>query len=163
MAAAFTQPALAQDPIGAIIAPAAWSVRPNPAQSAVHIGKTSLDGQSRFLGGCSKALGDGLTGTFADYTGSDLQRLDGAAERVLVEVSGEAWKEAFAAQLRYVAATRSWALVKPLAPIFVASFSRGAKLTVLNGERRQVFSFDLTGSTAAARTMREVCGFGTGF
>lgn len=163
MAAAITQPAWAQDPIGAIIAPEAWGVRPNPSQAMVNISKIGLDGRTRFLGGCSKALGEGLSGTFADYAGAALQRVDGDAERVLVEIRGEAWKEAFAAQLRYAAGTRSWTLARPLAPIFVASFSRGARMTVLNAERQEVFSFDLTGSTAAARTMREVCGFGTGF
>ena len=100
----------------------------------------------------------GFIGTFSRYGGTGLQTVDGESERVLFEVSGEDWKEAFAVQLRYAAAGGSWEIVNPLAPVFLASFSRGQQLTVVNSQRQRVFSFDLTGSTAAVRAMRTTCG-----
>lgn len=139
-------------------APPAWAIRPSGEGSA-EISATAHGGAATFVGGCSRLAGPGFGGAFARYSGNGLQRIDGEIERVLFEVSGQEWKEAFSAQLRYSAATRSWELAKILAPVFVDSFSRGQTLAVVNGQRQEVFAFDLTGSTGAARAMRNACGF----
>lgn len=160
LAAASIQPAPAQ-PIApaAIVPPDAWTVAPDTARGLVQIGKTAVDGRTIFTGGCNKLYDPGFSGTISRYGGSGLQRAGGQIERVLFEIEGEDWKEAFSAQLRYVAGSGSWEIAKVLAPVFVNSFSRGSKLTVRNSRREKVISFDLTGSSAAARTMRAVCGF----
>src|SRR5262249_21179996 len=100
----------------------------------------------------------GFLGLFSSYRGTGL-RTDGEIERVLFYVRGEDWQEAFSAQLRYASSSGAWEIVKALPPVFVNSFSRGATLAVVNGQREEVFAFDLTGSTAAARAMRSTCGF----
>lgn len=159
-----TQPAMAQEDVPivppdaeTVLPPDAWTAV--PSLSAVQISKTAKDGTTQFVGGCDKRLGPGLTGSFSGYRGADLQRIDGQSERVLFYVSGAEWKEAFAVQLRYSARRQSWEIAKMLAPVFVNSFARGGELTVLNSARQAVFSFDLTGSSNAARTMRSTCGF----
>jgi hypothetical protein len=144
--------------VGAASTPDPWSVSANPGQSMVQIDKVSIGGNAQFNGGCSKAIGAGFIGAFSHYRGAALQTADGASERVLFEVTGEDWKEAFAAQLRYSAVSGSWEIAQPIAPVFLASFSRGQALTIVNAQRQKVFSFDLTGSTAAVRAMRCVCG-----
>ena len=151
-----SSPQSAPAPVGP---PPAWTVAAGPAAGAVRISATATDGGAMFVGGCSREAGPGMTGSFSGYAGTALGRIDGESERVLFEVSGEGWKEAFAVQLRYVARSDSWDIEKVLAPVFVSSFSRGGELTVLNSRRQEVFSFDLTGSSAAARAMRDGCGF----
>lgn len=160
LVAGFAQPALAQ-PVtpSAITAPDAWTVAPDPARGLVQIGKTAKDGRTVFTGGCNALYDAGFSGTISRYGGPGLQRIGGQIERVLFEVDGDGWKEAFSAQLRYVASSGSWEIAKVLAPVFVNSFSRGATLTVRNSAREKVITFDLAGSSAAARTMRSVCGF----
>jgi hypothetical protein len=164
LAAALSGPVLAQPgmvqpaPPPPSAPPSSWTVSPDRARGLVQIGAEAEDGSARFVGGCNKLAGPGFIGRFLGYQGGKL-RTDGSEERVLFMVSGAGWREAFAATLRYAASSGSWEIVDTLAPVFVNSFSRGGRLTVLNGEWQEVFSFDLTGSTIAARTMREVCGF----
>lgn len=145
-----TQPAVTAVP---------WAVVPSPDRPSVRISKAAADGTTQFVGGCDRQAGPGLQGRFVNYAGADLQAMDGQIERVLIEVRGAEWKEAFAAELRYNARSRSWELAKPLPPVFVGSFSRGAKLAVRNSQWQEVFTFDLTGSSNAAQTMRSACGF----
>lgn len=160
IATAVAQPGFAQSASApAVTPPDAWTVAPDPARGLVQIGKTAQDGRTVFTGGCNSLYEPGFSGTISRYSGSGLQRVGGQIERVLFEVEGEEWKEAFSAQLRYVASSDSWEIAKVLAPVFVNSFSRGATLTVRNAARQKVITFDLTGSSAAARTMRSVCGF----
>jgi hypothetical protein len=156
----FAPPIAAQVTSGIVAAlgPDSWSVSASPGQSMVQIGKVAIGGNAQFMGGCSKAIGEGFIGTFSRYRGAGLQTIGGESERVLFEVTGEDWKEAFAAQLRYSPVSGSWEIANPIAPVFLASFSRGQELSVLNSQRQKVFSFDLTGSTAAVRAMRSVCG-----
>ncbi len=139
-------------------APEAWTVSVDERQPAVRIGKTAVDGSTQFIGSCSRQGGPRFAGVFIRYAGADLQQVDGAAERVLFEVRGDEWKDAFAVQLRYSARSRSWAIAGSLAPVFLDSFARGRSLVVLNSQRQPVFAFDLTGSGNAARTMRSTCG-----
>lgn len=153
-----TAPAVAQDE-SLSIPPVAWTVVPSPDRPSVQISKTATDGTTLFVGRCDKLVGPGLAGSFSRYGGADLQTVDGQSERVLFEVRGAEWKEAYAVQLRYSARNGSWSIANALAPVFVGSFARGGELTVLNSQRKEVFSFDLTGSGNAARTMRSVCGF----
>ena len=138
--------------------PPAWTATPDEARGAVEIAAMSKDGAVRFVGGCDKASEPGLTGSFSGYRG-DALRKDGQIDRVIVYASGEDWRDAFSVQLRYDATGNSWQIAKPLAPVFLRSFSRGGTLTLANGRGQDVFVFDLTGSTAAVRTMRKVCGF----
>jgi len=165
LASVLAQPAVAQSVAKPIVAPPAvsspdaWTVAPDPARGLVQIGKTAADGRTTFTGGCNSLYDPGFSGTISRYNGTGLQRSGGQIERVLFEIDGEGWKEAFSAQLRYVASSNSWEIAKVLAPVFVNSFSRGGTLTVRNAAREKVMSFDLTGSSAAARTMRSVCGF----
>jgi hypothetical protein len=165
LVSASVQPAFAQSvtrqPVTppAITPPNAWTVAPDTARGLVQIGKTATDGRTVFTGGCNSLYDAGFSGTISRYNGTGLQRIGGQVERVLFEIDGEEWKEAFSAQLRYVASSGSWEIAKVLAPVFVNSFSRGATLTVRNANREKVITFDLTGSSAAARTMRSVCGF----
>jgi hypothetical protein len=159
LAVALSQPAVAQPLSPAPIpAPPAWTVSPDAARGIVQIGSIAKGSVAQFVGGCSKLAAPGFVGTFSRYRGYGL-RTDGGIERVLFYVRGEDWQEAFSAQLRYSRSSGSWEIVEPLAPVFVNSFSRGATLAILNSSHEEVFSFDLTGSTAAARTMRNVCGF----
>lgn len=150
----------ARPPVAAPTAPVeSWSAVANTSRPAAQIGKTATDGVTRFSGGCSQLAGPGFSGRIVGYSGGELQAVDGQSERVIMEVRGAEWREVFAAQLRYNARDRSWELANTLAPIFVSSFSRGGTLTVLNSQWRPVVAFDLTGSTNAARIMREACGF----
>lgn len=159
LALALSQAATAQPVSPApILAPPAWTVSPDAARGIVQIGSIAKGAVAQFVGGCSKLAAPGFLGTFSRYRGNGL-RTDGGIERVLFYVRGEDWQEAFSAQLRYSRNSGSWEIVEPLAPVFVNSFSRGATLAVLNSSHQEVFAFDLTGSTAAARAMRSVCGF----
>lgn len=147
-------PAAAQE----AAAPEAWSVNADESRATVRIGKTATDGMTRFVGGCARQGGPSLAGVFVRYSGMELQQVDGAVERVLFEVRGDEWKDAFAVQLRYSAQSRSWTIARNLAPVFLDSFARGRDLVVLNSQRRPVFAFDLTGSGNAAKAMRSLCG-----
>jgi len=148
------QAAVAQD----VPAPEAWSVSADEVRGTVRIGRTATDGTTRFIGACGRQGGARLAGVFLRYGGAELQQVDGASERVLFELRGEEWKDAFAVQLRYSAQSRSWTIVNSLAPVFLDSFARGRDLVVVNSQRRPVFTFDLTGSGNAAKTIRAVCG-----
>lgn len=138
-------------------APPAWTVKSDAAGGAVEIAATGKDGATQFVGGCSKSGSRGVIGAFSGYRGAGL-RTDGQVEYVAVYARGEDWQDAFAVQLRYVAASQSWVFAQPLSPVFLASFSRGATLAVVNRKNQEIFAFDLTGSTAATRAMRTVCG-----
>ena len=159
------QPAAAQ-PTGrpaAPVAPApaapppAWTVTSDQANGSVEIAALAKDGTTRFVGGCAKAGEPGITGVFSNYRGAGL-RSDGQIENVAFYARGEDWQDAFSVQLRYSAESGGWQFAKPLSPVFLASFSRGATLAVVNKRNQEVFLFDLTGSTAAVRAMRGVCG-----
>jgi hypothetical protein len=100
-------------------------------------------------------------GTFSGYTGAGL-RTDGQIEHVAFYVRGGEWQDAFSVRLRYSAASHAWEFAKPLAPVFLNSFSRGATLAVVNSRNQEIFAFDLTGSTAAARAIRTACQFEQG-
>jgi hypothetical protein len=138
-------------------APSAWTVSPDPAHGAVEIAATARGGAVRFVGGCSKSADPGLTGTFSGYHGTGL-RTDGEIEHVAFYARGEDWQDAFSVRLRYAAASQSWEIARPLAPVFLSSFSRAATLAVVNSRNEEVFTFDLAGSTAAVRAMRTICG-----
>lgn len=140
--------------------PAAWTVSADQARGAVELAATAKRGTAQFVGGCSKNAEPGFTGAFSDYRGAGL-RTDGQIEKVAFYVRGEEWQDAYAVQLRYSAADRAWHIAKPIAPVFLSSFSRGATLAVVNSRNEEVFSFDLTGSTAAVKAMRTVCGIPT--
>lgn len=136
-------------------APAAWTVTTDEALRSVKIAATSKDGKVLFVAGC-KAGQDGISGAISRYQGSGL-RTDGQVEAVTFFAQGAEWRDAFSVRLRYVAASRSWVLA-PLSPVFLASFSRGATLSVVNLRGQEIFAFDLTGSTAATKAMRTTCG-----
>ena len=137
-------------------APPAWTVTSDTTRGVVGIMATSKGGTVQFLGGCSKAAEPGLSGAFSNYQGSGL-RTDGQVERVAFYARGEEWQDAFSVRLRYQAGSRSWEIAQTISPVFLSSFSRGATLAVVNSRNEEVFSFDLTGSTAAVRAMRTVC------
>jgi hypothetical protein len=146
-----------QSPPAPAALPPAWTVTTDEARGAVEISATAKGGAARFVGGCSKGSQPGLVGAFSQYRGTGL-RTDGQIEHVAFYARGEDWQDAFSVDLRYSAASRSWEFAKPLAPVFLSSFSRGATLAVVNNRNQEVFAFDLTGSTAAVRAMRTVCG-----
>lgn len=141
-------------------APSAWTVTSDQVLGEVEIAATAKGGAAQFTGGCGKGAEPGFAGAFFNYRGAGL-RTDGQIEKVAFYVRGEEWQDAYAVQLRYSAAERAWRIAKPIAPVFLSSFSRGATLAVVNSRNEEVFSFDLTGSTAAARAMRSVCGIPT--
>lgn len=138
-------------------APSAWTVSPDEARGAVEIAAIAKGGAAQFVGGCSKSSEPGVGGAFSQYRGGGL-RTDGQIEHVAFYVRGEDWQDAFSVRLRYSAASRKWEIAKPLAPVFLSSFSRGATLAVVNSRNQEILSFNLTGSTAATRAMRVVCG-----
>ncbi|RZK02203.1 MAG: hypothetical protein EOO76_07960 [Novosphingobium sp.] len=137
-------------------APPAWTVTSDTARGAVGIMASSKGGTVQFLGGCSKGGEPGLTGAFSSYQGTGL-RTDGQVERVAFYARGEDWQDAFSVRLRYLSGSRSWEIAQPLSPVFFSSFSRGATLAVVNSRNEEIFTFDLTGSTAAVKAMRTVC------
>jgi hypothetical protein len=140
------------------VAPPAWTVSSDDAAGAVKITATAKDGTVQFVGGCTKSSSEpGLVGAFSGYQGDGL-RTDGEIEHVAFYARGGDWQEAFSVRLRYAATSHSWDFARPLAPVFLSSFSRGATLAVVNSKNQEIFSFDLTGSTAAVRAMRTVCG-----
>lgn len=136
-------------------APSTWTVVQDEAR--VRIAAGAKDGSVQFVGGCDKGGVQGMVGAFSRYRGAGL-RTDGQIDHVAFYARGEDWQDAFSVQLRYSAASRSWEFAKPLAPVFLSSFSRGATLAVVNSRNQEIFAFDLTGSTAAVRAMRTVCG-----
>lgn len=159
IAMAASLPAAAQPaPARTASAPSAWSVWSDEARGSVEIAATAKEGVARFVLRCGKSSEPGLAGVFTGYSGTGL-RADGEVEHVALYARGEEWRDAFSVRLRYSAATRSWEFVSPLSPIFLSSFSRGATLAVVNSRNQELFVFDLTGSTAATRTMRTICGF----
>lgn len=137
-------------------APSVWTVLSDEARGAVQIAAAAKGGTAIFVGGCRKGSEPGLMGAFSRYRGTGL-RTDGAIEHVAFYARGEGWQDAFSVRLRYSAANQSWEFAKPLAPVFLSSFSRGATLAVVNSRNQEVFSFDLTGSTAAVQALRTVC------
>ncbi|MBW8755934.1 MAG: hypothetical protein JF595_17685 [Sphingomonadales bacterium] len=140
-------------------APPTWTVLSDETRGKVVIAAAAKGGTVQFLGGCSKSADPGLAGAFSHYRGAGL-RTDGQMEHVAFYVRGADWQDAFSVRLQYSAATGTWQFAKPLAPVFLSSFSRGATLAVVNSRNQEIFSFDLTGSTTAVRTMRAVCGIG---
>lgn len=161
--AAVPVPSIAAQPVPPATAPApsAWTVLPDEARGAVAISATAKGGAVQFNGGCSKSSEPGLMGAFSGYLGDGL-RTDGQVEHVAFYVRGGDWQDAFSVRLRYSAANHSWQFAQPLAPVFLNSFSRGATLAVVNSRNQEIFAFDLTGSTAAVRTLRTVCGIPVG-
>ena len=158
VAFAFALPAAAQEkPAAPVAAPPAWTVSANEARGAVQIAATAQGGKAQFNGGCSKSADPGFTGAFSGYQGGGL-RTDGQIEYVSFYVRGAEWQDHFSVRIQYSPASKSWVIAKPLAPVFLNSFSRGATLAVVNSRNEEIFAFDLTGSTAAVRTMRSVCG-----
>jgi len=163
LAAAPGLPAMAQSVSPARPAPApaavppAWTVASEPVLGSVEISAVAKGGLVQFAGGCDKSDEPGLVGTFTRYQGTGL-RTDGQIEKVAFYARGEEWQDAFSVQLRYSAAKRGWEIAKPLSPVFFSSFSRGATLAVVNSRNEEIFTFDLTGSTAAVKAMRTVCG-----
>jgi hypothetical protein len=162
LASASLQSAAAQPvapaPPASPVAPPAWTVSPDVARGAVQITATAKDGTVQFVGGCSKSSSEpGLVGSFSGYQGDGL-RTDGEIEHVAFYARGGDWQEAFSVRLRYSADSRSWEFARPLAPVFLSSFSRAATLAVVNSQNQEIFSFELTGSTAAVKAMRMVCG-----
>jgi hypothetical protein len=156
--AAFAPAAAAQTtPLAPATAPPAWTVSSDETRGTVEIAATAKGGAVRFVGGCDKDAAPGILGAFSQYAGGGL-RTDGQVESVAFYARGEDWQDAFAVQLRYVPARGAWIFAKPLSPVFLASFSRGATLAVVNNRNQEVFTFDLTGSTAATRALRTVCG-----
>jgi hypothetical protein len=162
-AAAIASPVAAQqEPAAPVVpmplaVPPAWTVSPDQARGAVEITATAKGGTAKFTGGCSKSAGPVFVGALSGYQGGGLQT-DGQEERVSFYVRGAGWQELYSVRLQYSAASQSWEIAKPLAPVFLGSFSRGATLAIVNSRNEEVFEFDLTGSTAAVRTMRTVCG-----
>jgi hypothetical protein len=154
-------PAAAQPaPPATPAAPPAWTVFPDNARGVVKITATARDGTVQFTGGCSKSSSEpGLVGAFSAYRGNGL-RTDGEIEHVAFYARGGDWQEAFSVRLRYSSTSRSWEFARPLAPVFLSSFSRAATLAVVNSQNQEIFSFDLTGSTAAVKAMRTICGLG---
>ena len=163
VAAAAAQPAPSmRTPVPAPVTPAAppaWTVSPDEARGIVRISAAARGGSAQFAGGCSRSSSDpGIAGVFSGYHGNGL-RTDGQIEHVAFYVRGADWQDAFSVRLRYAAASHSWQFDRPLAPVFLSSFSRGATLAVVNSRNQEVFAFDLTGSTAATRAMRTLCGY----
>jgi hypothetical protein len=163
LAALTVQPIVAQ-PVSTVApaptaapAPPAWTVTADQPSRSVRIAATASDGAVRIVAAC-KAPEAGISGAIFGYQGGGL-RTDGQVEAVTFFAEGAEWRDAFSVRLRYAAASRSWVLANPLSPIFLASFSRGATLTVVNSRNQEIFTFDLTGSTAATRAMRTTCGF----
>jgi hypothetical protein len=141
--------------------PPAWTVSSDEARGVVQITADAKGGTVHFSGGCSKAASvPGVVGAFSGYQGNGL-RTDGQIEHVAFYARGADWQDAFSVRLRYAAATHSWQFDRPLAPVFLSSFSRGATLAVVNSRNQEIFAFDLTGSTPAVRAMRTVCGIPT--
>jgi hypothetical protein len=138
-------------------APSAWTVLTDEAGGAVRITATANGGEAQFAGGCGNSSEPGLAGGFLGYRGGGLGT-DGEVERAALYVRGGEWQDLFSVRLRYSAASGTWEFAKPLAPVFLDSFSRGATLAVVVGGE-ELFAFDLTGSAAAAKAMRAVCGF----
>lgn len=139
-----------------------WTAFPSSDPPAVQISKTATDGRTIFLGGCNKLLGAGLTGTFSAYQGNALAKIDDESEPVTFEITGKAGTEQFAGGLHYIGGEDSWGITGLLQPDFVTAFGRGDMLTIRNGSGKTVFSFELLGSSKAAKTMQSVCGFATG-
>lgn len=137
--------------------PPAWTVSANEGRGSVAIAATAKGGAAQFAGGCRKSADPGFVGAFSGYQGGGL-RTDGQVEHVSFYVRGGEWQELFSVRLQYSAASQSWEIAKPLAPVFLNSFSRGATLAVVNSSNQELFAFDLTGSTAAVKAMRTVCG-----
>lgn len=142
-------------------APPAWTVSADEARGAVRISATAKGGAAQFTGGCSKSANLGFVGAFSGYQGAGL-RTDGQVEQVAFYVRGGEWQELYSVRLQYSPASKSWEIAKPLPPVFLNSFSRGGTLAVVNSRNEEVFTFDLTGSTAAVKTMRTVCGIPVG-
>jgi hypothetical protein len=137
----------------------AWTAFPDSDKPAVQISKTANDGRTVFLGGCNKLLGPGFTGTFASYQGNALKKIDDQSEPVVFEIERAGTTERFPGQIHYYGADSAWVITGLLPPAFVAAFGRGDTLTVRNSKDETAFSFDLLGSSKAARTMQQVCGF----
>lgn len=148
-------------PAAPVPVPPAWTVSVNEARGAVQIASTAKEGTAQFAGGCIKSANPGFAGAFSGYQGGGL-RTDGQIEQVSFYVRGGGWQDLYSVRLQYSAANEAWEIAKPLAPVFLNSFSRGATLAVVNSRNEEVFTFDLTGSTAAVQKMRTVCGIPVG-
>jgi hypothetical protein len=138
-----------------------WTAAPAFDPPAVQVSKKATDSRTVFLGGCNKLLGAGFTGTFAFYQGNALRKVDDQTEPVTFEITGNAGMERFTGGLHYIDGEDSWGITGLLPPSFVAAFGRGDMLTIRNEGGKVAFSFGLEGSSKAARTMQQVCGFTT--
>lgn len=164
-AVAIAPPVAAQQvpaaPAVAVPAPSVWTVSAKEGSGSVAIAATDKGGTVQFAGGCNKSADPGFVGSFSGYQGNGL-RTDGQEEHVSFYVRGAEWQELYSVRLQYSPASKSWEIAKPLAPVFLNSFSRGGTLAVVNSSNQELFTFDLTGSTAAVKTMRAVCGIPVG-
>ncbi|MBP1845470.1 hypothetical protein J2046_003743 [Rhizobium petrolearium] len=136
----------------------AWTAFAQADPPSVQVSNTATNGRTIFLGGCNKLLGAGFTGSFSRYEGDALQRIDDQSEVVSFDIEGRNGTESFAGKLHYYAPDKSWVISELLSAAFVSAFGRGNILKIRNAKSEDVVSFELKGSSKAAKTMRQVCG-----
>jgi len=120
---------------------------------------SAADGKSRLDISCNTRLGKTVAGSFNDYTGPALSRIDGDDESVTFEIINANQKVAsFPGKFAYYAPDKGWGYSNyPIA--LLDAFEHGDKLTLRNSKGTIVAEYDLKGAAQARALMRDVCGF----
>lgn len=127
---------------------------------AAFIASRSVDGAVSLDGGCNARLGPGFRATLSDYAGTALQRVDDRSEEVVFTVRfQDGSTEPFHAPMHYFAPDEAHVLSQALPVDFLDALARGDRLTLANAAGETVAEWDLTGTAASRRIMREACGF----
>ena len=135
-----------------------WIATARTAPAMVEVTGTATDGRVTFSGGCNPLMGRGFTGSLYGYGGEALQRIDDQSEAVTFEVAGRNGAQSFAGEMHYFAPDEAWVITGLLPVGFLDAFARGDTLTIRNGVGEITVVFELSGSSRAVQTMRQVCG-----
>lgn len=120
----------------------------------------SSDGTVGLSGGCNALLGPGFHVTLYNYDGTALQRIDDRSEPVFFEISfRDGSSQRFRVPMHYYEPEEAYVLSEMLPVAFLDAFARGDRLAIRNVAGVSVGDWELTGTAAARRVMRELCGF----
>jgi hypothetical protein len=135
-----------------------WSASGRAGNAGVRA--MSADGTVELSGGCNALSGPGFHVTLHHYGGTALQRIDNRSEPVFFEVSfRDGSSQRFRAPMHYYEPEEAYVLSEKLPVAFLDAFARGDNLTIRNVAGVSVADWELTGTAAARRVMRNLCGF----
>lgn len=120
---------------------------------------TAEDGRSELEIGCNQKLGRSATGSFNNYIGKALMRIDDHEEPVIFEITDANGKiRSINGTMNYFAPDKAWAF-RDVSIELLDAFGHGNLLILRNKKGDAVARFNLNGAPQARAFMKDVCGF----